>query len=140
MAAYGVPGIEYAFIDQGGVVEEGGIGVKTIGKADPVDAHTRFMIASNTKGMTTLLLAKLVDRGKLGWDEPVVEADPAFRLGDASVQREIEISPFDLRLHRHAAPGHGMDHDRRPRYTRQQGSLAARGDETDHQVWRDVPV
>ncbi|VVT30007.1 conserved hypothetical protein [Sphingomonas aurantiaca] len=91
MAAYGVPGIEYAFIDRGGVVEEGGIGVKTIGKADPVDAHTRFMIASNTKGMTTLLLAKLVDRGKLGWDEPVVEADPAFRLGDASVQREIEI-------------------------------------------------
>ena len=91
MAAYGVPGIGYAFIDRSGVVEEGGIGVKTIGKADPVDAHTRFMIASNTKGMTTLLLAKLVDRGKLGWDEPVVEADPAFRLGDASVQREIEI-------------------------------------------------
>jgi len=91
MAAYGVPGIGYAFIDRGGVVEEGGIGVKTIGKADPVDAHTRFMIASNTKGMTTLLLAKLVDRGKLGWDEPVVEADPAFRLGDASVQREVQI-------------------------------------------------
>ena len=91
MAAYGVPGIGYAFIDRSGVVEEGGIGVKTIGKADPVDAHTRFMIASNTKGMTTLLLAKLVDRGKLGWDEPVVEADPAFRLGDASVQREIKI-------------------------------------------------
>lgn len=91
MAAYGVPGIGYAFIDRGGVVEKGGIGVKTIGKADPVDAHTRFMIASNTKGMTTLLLAKLVDRGKLGWDEPVVEANSAFRLGDASVQREIKI-------------------------------------------------
>jgi CubicO group peptidase (beta-lactamase class C family) len=27
------------------------------------------MIASNTKGLTTLLLAKLVDEGKIGWKD-----------------------------------------------------------------------
>lgn len=91
MTAYGVPGMSYAFIDRNGIVEEGGIGVKTLGKLDPVDAHTRFMIASNTKGMTTLLLARMVDMGKLKWDEHVVEAYPAFRMGDPAVQNDIRF-------------------------------------------------
>jgi CubicO group peptidase (beta-lactamase class C family) len=37
------------------------------------------MAASNTKGMTTLLLAELVDEKKLKWDEPVVDVYPAFK-------------------------------------------------------------
>ena len=40
---------------------EGGLGVKTLGRPDPVDADTLFLAASNTKAMTTLLLAELVD-------------------------------------------------------------------------------
>ena len=43
-----------ALIDHGKVVCEGGIGVRELGKPEPVDAHTLFMIASNTKGMSTL--------------------------------------------------------------------------------------
>lgn len=91
MAAFGVPGMAYAFIDRNGVVEEGGIGVRTLGKPAPIDAHTRFMIASNTKGMTTLLLARLVDAGKLSWDERVVDADPTFKMGDPAVMDAIKI-------------------------------------------------
>ena len=89
MAAYGVPGMAFAFIDRNGIVEEGGIGMKTLGKVDRVDEHTRFMIASNTKAMTTLLLALMVDTGKIQWDERVIEAYPAFRMGDPAVQDEI---------------------------------------------------
>ena len=84
-----VPGAAVALIDHGQVVFEGGFGVKTLGKADPVDAHTRFMIASNTKGLSTLLLARLVDQGKLRWDEPVTEAYPAFRLGSDDTTRQV---------------------------------------------------
>ena len=54
------------------MVYEGGLGVKELGKPDKVDAHTLFIAASNTKAMTTLLLARLVDEKKLRWDEPVV--------------------------------------------------------------------
>jgi CubicO group peptidase (beta-lactamase class C family) len=82
-AALDVPGVGLAFIDHGKIVYEGGVGVREMGKRAPIDAHTRFMIASNTKGMSTLLLAELVDEGKLRWDEPVIEAYPAFRLGSA---------------------------------------------------------
>jgi len=83
-----VPGVGFALIDHGKIVFEGGVGVREMGKPAPVDAHTLFMVASNTKSMSTLLLAELVDEGKLRWDEPVTEAYPAFRLGsDATTQR-----------------------------------------------------
>lgn len=91
MKAYGIPGMAYAFIDRNGVVEEGGIGVKTVGKPDPVTAQTRFMIASNTKGMTTLLLARLVEAGKFKWDDPVISVDPTFKLGDPETLRQIRM-------------------------------------------------
>jgi CubicO group peptidase (beta-lactamase class C family) len=49
------------------------------------------MAASNTKALTTLLLAELVDAKKLRWDEPVTEAYPAFKLGDAATTRQVLI-------------------------------------------------
>jgi CubicO group peptidase (beta-lactamase class C family) len=86
-----VPGASLALVDGGRVVYEGGLGVRELGKPERVDADTLFMAASNTKGMTTLLLARLVDQGKLRWDEPVTEAYPAFRLGDADVTRKVLV-------------------------------------------------
>jgi CubicO group peptidase (beta-lactamase class C family) len=86
-----VPGAGFALIDQGSVVYEGGIGVKQLGKSDRVDANTLFMAASNTKGMTTLLLAKLVDEKKLQWDEHVTKVYPDFKLADEAITQQIEI-------------------------------------------------
>lgn len=86
-----VPGAGFALIDQGKVVYEGGIGVKELGKPEPVDKDTLFMAASNTKGMTTLLMAKLVDEKKLAWNEPVVQVYPNFKLADENVTKQVEI-------------------------------------------------
>ncbi len=86
-----VPGVGLALIDHGKVVYEGGLGVRELGRAAPVDAHTLFMIASNTKGLTTLLLARLADQGKLRWDQPVVQISPAFRLGDAATTQSVQM-------------------------------------------------
>jgi CubicO group peptidase (beta-lactamase class C family) len=91
MKKLGIPGVGLALIDHGEVVYESGIGVKKLGSSDPVDANTLFMAASNTKGMTTLLLAKLVDAKKLQWDQPVTQVYPSFKLADANTTREIEI-------------------------------------------------
>lgn len=82
-----VPGLGMALIDQGKVVWQGGVGVRTLGSPAPVTADTKFMIASNTKGMATLLLSVLADEGKLRWDQPVTELFPAFRLGDDATTR-----------------------------------------------------
>lgn len=89
--ALDVPGVGIALIDQGKVVWEGGYGVRELGKPAPVDAHTKFMIASNTKGMTTLLLSKLADEGKLRWDQKVVDVYPSFRLGSDATTKATEI-------------------------------------------------
>ena len=91
MDQYHVPGTAIALIDHGKVVFEGGFGVRDISTAQPVDANTLFMIASNTKGMSTLLLSELVDQGKLRWDEPVVDVFPSFRLGDAATTKSVLV-------------------------------------------------
>jgi CubicO group peptidase (beta-lactamase class C family) len=91
MGQFGVPGVGLSLIDDGKVVFQGGLGVKTLGKPDPVDADTLFLAASNTKAMTTLLLAELVDEHKLRWDQPVTELYPNFRLGDAAITRQVLV-------------------------------------------------
>ena len=85
------PGVGFSLIDGGKVVYEGGLGVKELGKPDAIDADTLFIAASNTKAMTTLLLAELVDEKKLRWDQPVVEVYPAFKLGDAVTTKQVLV-------------------------------------------------
>jgi CubicO group peptidase (beta-lactamase class C family) len=91
MQQLGIPGAGLSLIDGGKVVFEGGLGVKTLGKPDPVDADTLFIAASNTKAMTTLLLAELVDEKKLRWDQPVAEVYPGFKLGNAETTRQVLV-------------------------------------------------
>lgn len=57
----GVPGAALGLIGGGEVVLATGFGVRALGDPAPVDADTRFGIASLTKGLTTLMLARLVD-------------------------------------------------------------------------------
>ena len=87
----GVPGVGFALLENGKVVYEGGVGVREVGKPAPVDANTLFMAASNTKGMSTLLLATLADQGKLRWDQPVSQLYPPFKLGSAAVTSQVLV-------------------------------------------------
>jgi CubicO group peptidase (beta-lactamase class C family) len=91
MRQLGVPGVGMALIDNGRVVYQGGLGVRELGKREPVDENTGFMAASNTKGMTTLLLAELVDQNKLNWGEPVADVYPAFKLGDPETTKKVLV-------------------------------------------------
>lgn len=90
-AALDIPGVGVAIIENGKVIYEGGVGVKNIHTKDPVDKDTLFMVASNTKGMTTLLLAKLVEMGKLNWDDQVITHYPNFKLGDEQTTQSVLI-------------------------------------------------
>lgn len=86
-----VPGISIGIVQGGKVVYAGGFGVREAGQPEPVDADTLYPIASNTKSLTTLMLAKLVDEGRLRWDAPVTELTPAFKLADAEATRQMQI-------------------------------------------------
>ena len=91
MRELGVPGVGFSLIDGGKVVFEGGLGVRELGKPAKVDRDTLFIAASNTKAMTTLLLARLVDEKKLDWDQPVTQIDPGFKLGDADTTSRVLV-------------------------------------------------
>ena len=83
----------------------GGFGVRELGSTTPVDADTLFMIASNTKALTTLMLAKLVDEGKLTWETPVTTPAAVVQAGRRRHHEPRAGQAPDLRLHRPAAPG-----------------------------------
>ncbi len=86
-----VPGVALGLIEDGKVVFAGGFGVKEIGGAAKPDADTLFMIASNTKALTTMMLAKLVDEGKMTWETPVTTLLPSFKLGNADTTSRVLV-------------------------------------------------
>jgi CubicO group peptidase (beta-lactamase class C family) len=89
--ALGVPGVSIGLVQGGKVVSADGFGVRKLGQPTPVDGDTLYMIASNTKAMTTLMLGKLVSEGKLSWDTPVTSLLPQFKLGDADTTRRVLV-------------------------------------------------
>ena len=91
MKELGAAGVGLAFIDGGKTVWAGGLGVKELGKPDPIGPNTLFLAASNTKALTTLLIAELVDEGKMRWDQPVTELFPDFKLGDEATTKQVLV-------------------------------------------------
>lgn len=98
MERFEVPGLSVAIVKDGDVVLAKGYGVRRLGSPEPVDAHTLFGIASNTKAFTATALGILVEDGALEWDAPVVRYLPAFQMYDPWVTREITVR--DLLVHR----------------------------------------
>lgn len=98
MEAFGVPGLAIAIVKDGRTVVAKGYGVRELGRPEPVDARTRFGIASNTKAFTATALALLVEEGRIEWDAPVIEYLPWFQMWDPWVTREITVR--DLLVHR----------------------------------------
>ncbi|MBX4389199.1 beta-lactamase family protein, partial [Mycobacterium tuberculosis] len=75
-----------------------GWGTTKQGGTQKVDADTIFQTGSTGKAMTAAALAILVDRGKIKWDDRVIDHMPWFRMADPWVTREITIR--DLLVHR----------------------------------------
>jgi CubicO group peptidase (beta-lactamase class C family) len=86
-----VPGVSYGIVQDGTLVFQGGLGAKELGNEGAPDADTLFMIASNTKALTTLMLARLVDQKRISWDSPVTSLLPSFKLGDAATTRQVLV-------------------------------------------------
>jgi len=95
---FNVPGMAVGIVKDGKVLLAKGFGKKEMGKPEPIDEHTLFGIASNSKAFTATALAILVEEGKIKWDSPVVEYLPWFKLSNPYVTSEITVR--DLLVHR----------------------------------------
>jgi CubicO group peptidase (beta-lactamase class C family) len=98
IAEYGVPGMAVTIVEHGDVVHAKGYGVRRLGAPERVDADTIFPTGSTGKAVTAAALAILVDEGRIGWDDKVIDHMPDFRMYDPWVTREITIR--DLLVHR----------------------------------------
>ena len=98
MKASEVPGAAVTIVENGQVTLARGYGVRKLGSPESVDADTLFQIGSTTKAFVSAAIAILVEEGKLGWDDKVIDHLPSFRMYDAWVTRELTIR--DLLTHR----------------------------------------
>lgn len=96
-ARYAPPGLAVGVIVDGEVLYARTRGELVAGTGQGIDGATLFKIASNSKAMTTALLARLVDKGHLDWTDPVTKHLPDFRMHDDWVTRELQVR--DLLIH-----------------------------------------
>jgi CubicO group peptidase (beta-lactamase class C family) len=104
--AWDVPGCAVAVVKDDRVVLLRGYGVRQLGKTEAVTPDTIFGIGSLTKALAATALAKLVDEGKVKWDDPVRKHVPFFHLNDPLADREVTLR--DLLCHRSGMGGHDL--------------------------------
>ncbi len=107
MKAYDLPGLAIGIVTGDRLVYAKGFGVRSKAGGVPVDPRTVFQIGSTTKGFLATTMAIAVDRGKLNWDDRVVDLYPGFQLKDAWVTREFRA--FDLIAQRSGLPPYAND-------------------------------
>jgi CubicO group peptidase (beta-lactamase class C family) len=107
MKAFDAPGLAIGIVTGDRLVYAKGFGVRSKAGGAPVDSRTVFQIGSTTKGFLAATMAIMVDRGKLKWDDRVVDLYPAFQLKDAWVTREFRA--FDIIAQRSGLPPYAGD-------------------------------
>jgi len=76
------PGIAAAAIRDGRLMAIGSSGVRDLHSKEPAARGDRSMIGSCGKSLTHLLIGRLVDKGKTGWDSTLAELLPDVRMRD----------------------------------------------------------
>ena len=99
----GVPGLAIAIVYKDQVVYLKGFGVREAGKPGRVDADTVFQLASMSKPVSATVVASLVGKGVLSWDDPVLRHDPGFEMFDPAVTPQVTIRDFFA--HQSGLPG-----------------------------------
>jgi len=102
MAAWGTPGCAVVIVKGNDIVYQKAFGSKRSGANDPVDDHTIFFLASVSKNLLAMIVAQLVEEGKLKWDDPVSKYLPEFELSDREATQKLTLQ--DLLSHRVGLP------------------------------------
>lgn len=88
---WNIPGLAIAVVKDGQVVVMKGYGVRDVKTKAPVDEHTLFMIASNSKLFTGTALAQLEYDKQLSLDDKITKYFPDFTLYDPHTTALVTI-------------------------------------------------
>jgi methyl acetate hydrolase len=66
-----VPGVVAVAADDSGVIYEGAFGRRAVGSTEPMTLDSVFRIASMTKAITGTAAMQLVEKGRIGLEQPM---------------------------------------------------------------------
>jgi CubicO group peptidase (beta-lactamase class C family) len=101
MAAWSVPGLALAVVEDGQVTLTRGYGLADREQQRPMTAQTPVAVGSATKPLTATAILQLVEEGRIELDAPVTRYLPWFNLDDP---RAAEITVRQLLSHTSGIP------------------------------------
>jgi CubicO group peptidase (beta-lactamase class C family) len=104
IAAWHIPGLAIAVVQNDRVIFIKGYGIKEIGGTHPVTADTLFEIGSTTKAFTATAMAMLADEKALSWDDPVRNYVPGFHISNSCSDESVTLR--DIASHRSGVARH----------------------------------
>lgn len=121
--ALGVPALAVAVTDADSELAWGVSGLRAIGSSEVAERTDRFHLGSLTKSMTATVVARLVDRGVVGWDDTVERLNPDLAAGIPEKCRGITLA--QLLSHRSGMPDDRNDSGIILKLWQLEGSLVA---------------
>lgn len=104
---WGTPGCAVVIVKGDEIIYMKAFGEKHQGQGDVVDTKTVFPLASVSKNITALLLAQLVEEGRLSWNDPVKKYIPELELASSEFTDTLTI--LDIASHRSGLPNFSAD-------------------------------
>lgn len=86
------PGAAAAVVYEGNVLLEKGYGVRSLKDSAPADKHTIFRIASLSKSFAAFLTGRMVQQGKVHWEDPVQKYLPDLCLQTDEHTRALQLN------------------------------------------------
>ena len=103
----GVPGIAASVVHSAEMLYAQGFGIRDVRTGAPVNAQTVFHLASVSKSLSATVVARVVGRKRIHWDDPITGHLRDFRLSDRYVARNVTYA--DMFSHTSGLPQYGGD-------------------------------
>src|SRR5258708_976857 len=110
LAKYGLPALAAAVVLNGQITAAGAVGMRRAGRDSAVSLGDRFHIGSDTKAMTALVAAMLVEAGKLRWDSTVADIFPGLSVATDSAVKPVTLE--QLLSHTSGMPSDNETHEK----------------------------
>ncbi len=93
-----IPGMAIAITTGDKIIFSKGYGYANLEKKTKVDGNTLFAIASNSKAFTASSIAKMVEQGKLKWNDKAIDFLPYYKMYNDYTTQNTTIE--DLMTHK----------------------------------------
>ena len=86
-----IPGIVFGVANSDTTLLFGALGVREVNTFDSIMIHDMFHIASLGKGLTSFMIGKLVDEGKISWETQFFNLFPEMKAKSREEHHELKL-------------------------------------------------